>query len=289
MVVCNMIIVTSNDNSQIHCWKLWVVAVILLAPLVMWFVLDAANSYSGELLSDLAQNASLQAAATIAGLAVFGSAIGIRIYRKPETKDAQWKAQVGTYIGITLLVATQGSFMTYACCTAVSGFWTAVWIAITTILMIVIVALLTVALSRHESDNKRITDGLRKELENIHQAISNIENKGKHDKKMESNTAKYLSHDIYDSLLATGQILYINQNIQQTVQNIANTIKRHNEYLKKIERIIIEYEIVGDFIDDTYERMVEYEKTIQKYRSEILRDVEIALSYLAKKSRSYIN
>lgn len=123
--------------------------------------------YSGESLSDLTRNASLQAAATIAGLAVFGSAIGIRIYRRPETRDARWQAQIGTYIGIALLVATQGSFMTYACCTTVSGFWAAVWVVVTTILMIAIVALLTVALSRHRSDKEQITDGMRIELENI--------------------------------------------------------------------------------------------------------------------------
>ena len=146
--------------------------------------------------------------------------------------------------------------------------------------MIVIVALLTVALSRHESDKKQIADGLRKELENIHQSISSTE--GKNGEKMVSSTDKHLSHDIYDSLLATGQILYINPSIQQTVQNIANTVKRHNEYLKQIEQIIIEYGIVKDFTDDAYERMVEYKKIIQKYRSDIQKDVETALNYLAK-------
>lgn len=51
------------------------------------------------------------AAATIMALAVFGSALGARIQRKPKKKDLAWRARLFVSISILCLIAIQAWFM----------------------------------------------------------------------------------------------------------------------------------------------------------------------------------
>lgn len=53
--------------------------------------------------------------------------------------------------------------------------------------------------------------------------------------------AKYLNHDIYDSLITSGQINFLDYELQQKVQDVFTKIKDHNRYLNKL--ITLEEEI----------------------------------------------
>lgn len=144
------------------------------ALVVLMFVIDVPSAIadtSEEQAKDfLSKDAMLQAAATIMGLAIFGSAIGMRIHRRPKHKDARWKGGIIAFIGIICLVTMQVVFMVYACCESVVDAWIQVWIVLTAIFLIVIGSGVTVALSRSSKESKEAlatTDGCASERSGV--------------------------------------------------------------------------------------------------------------------------
>lgn len=81
-----------------------------------------------------------------------------------------------------------------------------------------------------------------------------------------------MNHNIYDSLNATGNILYTDYTKQQQIQNIVKQIKLHNEYLKKATDIIIE-NVDDEVSDEKYKLALRYYSIVQKYDSTLLSDV----------------
>ena len=241
----------SNSQSCKQYQRMWTVAIVLLISMMPVFVLDAASatnptnvSSDGRIdpLEDVSKDAMFQAAATIAGLAIFGSAISIRIHRKPETRNPQWWAQVFTYVGITLLVATQGIFMLFACCTNTGVELVFEWILATTVLLIAIAVTLTVALSVQEDERQRAYNSLFEELEFTKDLIEkHRKDASDEDYKLPvftNHVDRFFNHDIYDSLVETGLIFRLDYGQQQLIQKTMRNIKRHNKYLQKSEELM---------------------------------------------------
>lgn len=125
-----------------------------------------------------------------------------------------------------------------------------------------------------EDKRKRAYESLRKELEDARSAISGAKWKIQYGKDVAEYTSKYLNHDVYDSLLVTGDIFYINYNMQQKIQDIAKTIKFHNQCLEKAERIVIENSSDDKLPDDKYRLVFRYHRLMQKCEESLLRDIE---------------
>ncbi len=269
------------SNSKYQKWlnKLAIIASVLLLGVGLAFAIDALSAMIGDSgPRDLKRDAMFQGAATIAGLAIFGSAIGIRIYRKPETRNAKWWAGLFTYMGITALVGTQGYIMMYACCMDISNPVTFKLIFITITQLMVIGAFLVIASSRKDG-GERVFESIRKELETIREIVSTPNTKAKHDNQEVEYVHSYIGHDIYDSLLATGHIRYIKYDVQQEIQGIIRTTKRHNECLKQIERMVVKGYKDG-YTNKERDVVFMYQKYMQSYEERIAGDISTLLDKL---------
>ncbi len=83
--------------------------------------------------------------------------------------------------------------------------------------------------------------------------------------------AAYLNHDIYDSLINSGQINFLDYNMQQKIQNVFTKIKDHNTYLNKlitleeeIEKNEFTYEEVPPIINKYCSFLIKFENDIKK-------------------------
>ena len=117
---------------------------------------------------------------------------------------------------------------------------------------------------------KQAFESLRKELENMREAIKGRKWEIKFGKETATFADESLNHDVYDSLLTTGSIFYIDYGKQQTIQDIAKAAKFHNRCLEKAERIAMESSDGGKLPEDKYVRVFHYHVLMQKYEDEIL-------------------
>ena len=152
----------------------------------------------------------------------------------------------------------------------------------TTVLMPLIIALALYLLGKMATEDdrfrfenkktKQILDSLLKELEDTHDALSGDKKEFSYNGKTTKFTNKYLNHNIYDSVNATGDILYVHYTKQQQIQDTVKQIKLRNEYLKKATDIIIEN--VDDKVSGKKRKLVfRYYLIVQKYDSILLSDV----------------
>lgn len=88
-------------------------------------------------------------------------------------------------------------------------------------------------------------------------------------------TNRFLNHDIYDSLVFSGEIKFLDYEIHQKIQDIFNMIKRHNYYL----RLTIE-----NRDDDKISKTVMlYYELLDKYERRLLKDIPDMIKQLEKK------
>ena len=152
----------------------------------------------------------------------------------------------------------------------------------TAVVMPFVIAFTLYLLDKRKADANRIKlekektkqafNSLRTELEDTHSALSGDKQKFSYKGKTVEFTDRYLNHNIYDSLNATGAILYINHVQQQKIQNIVKKIKMHNEYLKKAVDITIE-NVDDNVPDETYRLVFQYYLIVQKYEYGLSDDI----------------
>lgn len=235
MTVCLITSIKSNVLLREKCQRLLLVASLALT-IVTWFILfghldDLINVSPDD---DNLRGSIFQGAATIAGLAIFGSAITVRIHHEQRVNRVQKLLQFYAYGGITLLVLMQGVVMIQACCMDIDSPLLMAWILTTTILLLWTGSFLTILAVSRGSVGERAYHSLRVELENIYQTVSENRTVVTRGETTVRYAHKYISHDIYDSLLTTGHILHVDLTVQQLAQNIIRMCKSHNEYFKRV-------------------------------------------------------
>lgn len=88
-------------------------------------------------------------------------------------------------------------------------------------------------------------------------------------------TNRFLNHGIYDSLVFSGGIKFLDYDIQQKIQNVFNMIKYHNRYLG----IILENADGGEIPKDA----IAYYEVLDKYERRLLKEIPDMLESLEKK------
>ena len=269
-----------DTGRRVRGQKLLLLALAILAPIATLLVVNSLEEQVANLdwSNDTLRGAVFQGAATIAGLAIFGSAITVRFYREPFSKSIQKWLSLYVYGGITVLVAVQGMIMVLSCCLDITTTLLATYASATTISLLWVGAFLTITLVRQKNERELVSESLRLELENTYQIVSRTENT-MHGQK-QYNEQKYLNHDVYDSLLATGWIVYINRDGQQIIQNIVNAIKLHNKQLKQIERAVLDDEVSDNVHDEVHRRIFVHRRRMRLYDKRILQDIGTAIKYL---------
>ena len=123
----------------------------------------------------------------------------------------------------------------------------------------------------------QVFGSLRKELEDTRNSLLNKRKMKFRDHEIEF-TSKYLNHDIYDSLLITGNILYIEHKKQQTLQNITKRIKLHNKRLKQSNHVIIKnVDPDGKLPKEKYALAFRYRRLMQSYEQSLMQDIDAVL------------
>ena len=89
-------------------------------------------------------------------------------------------------------------------------------------------------------------------------------------------TKRFLNHGIYDSLVFSGGIKFLDYDIQQKIQNVFNMIKYHNRYLG----MILE-NTTSD--NETSKSSMRYYKVLDKYERRLLKEIPDVLESLEKK------
>lgn len=138
-----------------QCARLWLLGTISLILVLSVFVIDASDAAVDKSIkkSNFSKDAMLQAAAAIAGFAIFGSVIG-HIF---DLKRRQRWTRVIVYFGIIGLITTQFAFLISICCDPVfNEFWTRVWLYLTLVFMLVIAGALTYATINRSSNQANI-------------------------------------------------------------------------------------------------------------------------------------
>lgn len=145
----------------------------------------------------------------------------------------------------------------------------------TTAVMPLFIALILYLLDKMatETDRRKLKEkkdrvfySLYNELKDTHDELSKDKKEFSYNGKTAKFTNKYLHHNIYDGVNATGDILYADYTIQQQIQNIVEQIKLRNEYLKKADDIIIE-NVDDDLSDEKRKLVFRYYLIVQKYDS----------------------
>ncbi len=75
---------------------------------------------------------------------------------------------------------------------------------------------------------------------------------------------RFLNHDIYDSLVNSGQINFLTYELQQEMQNIFNMIKNHNYYLRLTSELKDKEKEISESSYSYYETLDNYEKILLK-------------------------
>ncbi len=89
-------------------------------------------------------------------------------------------------------------------------------------------------------------------------------------------TKRFLNHDIYDSLVFSGEIKFLDYEIHQTIQDIFNMIKYHNHYL----RLVVESQTHNDKIQES---AIPYYIMRDRYEQQLIEKIPIMMSKLEKK------
>lgn len=89
-------------------------------------------------------------------------------------------------------------------------------------------------------------------------------------------TKRFLNHGIYDSLVFSGGIRFLDYDVQQEIQNVFNMIKYHNRYLG----MILE-STAGD--GEASEGSMRYYEVLDGYERRLLKDIPGVLESLEKK------
>ncbi len=101
-------------------------------------------------------------AITIMGFAAFGSALGIRIERKPKKKDAQWYAKVAAFVLVIVVIVWQAIFLSLLLM-GIANSWelSLYWIFSTAVILMVIAGLMTIgsSYSRGQGDSGSASGG----------------------------------------------------------------------------------------------------------------------------------
>ncbi len=89
-------------------------------------------------------------------------------------------------------------------------------------------------------------------------------------------TNRFLNHDIYDSLIFSGGIKFLDSELHQKTQNIFNMIKNHNHYL----RLTIENRGRDEKISRA---TMQYYVLLDKYERRLLDEIPFMMTHLEKK------
>lgn len=88
---------------------------------------------------------------------------------------------------------------------------------------------------------------------------------------------RFLNHDIYDSLVFSGGIKFLDYKIQQKIQDIFNIIKHHNRYL----RFTIENRGPDGRVSEI---VLRYYELLDKYEKQMLEKIPPMIEYLRDRS-----
>ena len=89
-------------------------------------------------------------------------------------------------------------------------------------------------------------------------------------------TNRFLNHDIYDSLIFSGGIKFLDSELHQKTQNIFNMIKNHNHYL----RLALENRDKDNKISKA---TMQYYVLLDKYERQLLDEIPHVMDHLEKK------
>ena len=126
------------------------------------------------------------------------------------------------------------------------------------------------------SHNRRVSRNLYEELQDGLRALTARKPTYRHynNQKYEF-VAAYLNHDIYDSLINSGEINFLDHELQQEVQNVFKKIKEHNRFLDRL--ILLEESIEKS--DSGHESLIpiieKYCSLLIKFESDIKKTVPI--------------
>ena len=88
-------------------------------------------------------------------------------------------------------------------------------------------------------------------------------------------TNRFLNHDIYDSLVFSGEVKFLDYEIHQKIQDIFNMIKRHNHYLGLT--------IESRDNEKISKAVMLYYELLDKYERQLLEDIPGMIRQLEKK------
>ena len=89
-------------------------------------------------------------------------------------------------------------------------------------------------------------------------------------------TNRFLNHNIYDSLIASGGIKFLDSELHQKIQNIFNMIENHNYYLRLA---LGNMDGDGKILEDT----IRYYILLDKYEKKLLDEIPPVMDHLEKK------
>ena len=89
-------------------------------------------------------------------------------------------------------------------------------------------------------------------------------------------TNRFLNHDIYDSLIFSGGIKFLDSELLQKTQNIFNMIKNHNHYL----RLALDNRGKDNKVSKT---TMQYYVLLDKYERQLLDEIPRVMDHLEKK------
>ncbi len=154
------------------------------------------------------------------------------------------------------------------------------------ILVPLVVAIIVYFLSRRQSEIERrqseedkrdkASKSLFSELESIYKAISGSKVCTVNDDGTYAN--KHLNHDIYDSLLKTGYIFYIEYDKQQAVQDIIETAKMHNQYLERADHLLAESYAENKLDQKILDAILSYQKGMQECETILAKEISDIIS-----------
>lgn len=182
-------------------------------------------------------------------------------------------AMLGAYVVLFVILYVQQNDINI-----VFGSETAIDVSI---LVPLIAAIIVYFLSRRQSEIERkqseedkkdkASKSLYSELESIYKAIS-----GSKVCAIDGDvtyTNKHLNHDIYDSLLKTGYIFYIENDKQQTVQDIIETAKMHNQYLERADHLLAESYAKNKLEQKIQDAIFSYQKGMQECETILSKEI----------------
>ncbi len=91
-------------------------------------------------------------------------------------------------------------------------------------------------------------------------------------------TLTFMNYDMYDSLIASGEIQSLNSDLQQDIQDIFRRIKGHREYLKEVLRlgdmILLSGKSSDSITNGYYSLIADYETELEEMIPKALRQLK---------------